>query len=127
LFDGRSRLLACNIMSGPDYTLGACPGCTSLADALDGTLARLNHRDVTLICLPRAPIERLTACKQRMGWQFPCLSTDGTDFAFDFGLAMTGQQAQQIPEVKEMTGNPPGWLQEWSHQIGSWRKDEYPD
>ena len=123
LFDGRSQLLAYNIMFGPDYTLGACPGCTGLADGLDGTLVHLNHRDVTLICLSRAPIERLTAYKQRMGWQFPYVSTYGSDFAFDFGLAMTEEQAQRIAEVKEMTDNPPGWLQEWSHQIGAELKD----
>jgi predicted dithiol-disulfide oxidoreductase (DUF899 family) len=123
LFDGRSQLLAYNIMFGPDYTLGACPGCTGLADGLDGTLVHLNHRDVTLICFSRAPIERLTAYKQRMGWQFPYVSTYGTDFAFDFGLAMPEEQAQQIPEVKEMIDNPPGWLQEWSHQIGAELKD----
>src|SRR3954471_1749321 len=49
LFDGRSQLLAYNIMFGPSYSLGACPGCTSLADHLDGGLVHLNHRDVTLI------------------------------------------------------------------------------
>ena len=49
LFDGRSQLLAYNIMFGPDYTLGACPGCTSLGDELDGTLVHLNHADVTLM------------------------------------------------------------------------------
>src|SRR5438876_11368082 len=114
LFDGRSQLLAFNIMFGPDYTVGACPGCTGLADGLDGTLVHLNHRDVTLICLSRAPIERLTAYKQRMGWQFPYVSTYGTDFAFDFGLALTEEQAEQIPELTEMIGNPPGWLEEWS-------------
>src|SRR5271155_2949916 len=48
LFDGRSQLLAYNIMFGPDYTKGACPGCTSLGDGLDGSLVHLNHRDVTL-------------------------------------------------------------------------------
>src|SRR5260221_5586673 len=69
LFDGRSQLLAYNIMFGPDYTNGACPGCTSLADGLDGSLIHLGHRDVTLICFSRAPIERLTAYKRRMGWQ----------------------------------------------------------
>src|SRR5690348_18023899 len=52
--------------SGPDYTKGACPGCTSLGDGLDGSLVHLNHRDVTLICFSRAPIERLTAYKQRI-------------------------------------------------------------
>src|SRR3954453_16077442 len=66
LFDGRSQLLAYNIMFGPDYTRGACPGCTNLADGLDGSLVHLNHRDVTLICFSRAPIERLTAYKRRM-------------------------------------------------------------
>src|SRR6201993_324349 len=54
LFDGRSQLLAYNIMYGPDYTTGACPGCTNLGDELSGTVVHLNHRDVTLICLSRA-------------------------------------------------------------------------
>src|SRR3954471_20903883 len=102
LFDGRSQLLAYNIMFGPDYTLGACPGCTSLADGLDGSLVHLNHMDVTLLCFSRAPIERLTAYKQRMGWEFPYVSTYDSDFAFDFGLAFTEEQAQQVPEVREM-------------------------
>src|SRR5437764_2633981 len=75
LFDGRSQLLAYNIMFGPDYSKGACPGCSSLADALDGTLVHLAHRDVTLICFSRAPIERLAAYKERMSWQFPYVST----------------------------------------------------
>jgi predicted dithiol-disulfide oxidoreductase (DUF899 family) len=123
LFDGRSQLLIYNVMFGPDYTLGACPGCTSLADGLDGTLVHLNHRDVTLICSSRAPIDRLAAYKQRMGWQFPYVSTYGTDFPFDFGLVMTEEQAQQIPEVKEMIDNPPDWLVDWSHQVGAELKD----
>jgi predicted dithiol-disulfide oxidoreductase (DUF899 family) len=123
LFDGRSQLLAYNIMFGPDYERGACPGCTSLGDGLDGGLVHLNHRDVTLICFSRAPIERLVAYKQRMGWQFPYVSTYGTDFPFDFGLALTHEQAQQIPEVEAMIANPPGWLQEWSQQVGASLQD----
>src|SRR5579859_4370666 len=66
LFDGRSQLLAYNIMFGPDYIRGACPGCTSLGDELDGTLVHLNHQDVTLICFSRAPLDRLIEYKQRM-------------------------------------------------------------
>ncbi len=123
LFDGRSQLLAYNAMFGPDYTLGACPGCTSLADGLDGALVHLQHCDVTLICFSRAPIDRLTAYKQRMGWQFPYVSTYNTDFAFDFGLALTEEQAEQIPELQEMIGNPPEWLRFWSTQIGAEIKD----
>lgn len=67
LFDGRSQLLAYNIMYGPDYEVGACPGCTNLGDELDAPRVHLDHRDVTLICFSRAPIDRLTAYKQRMG------------------------------------------------------------
>src|SRR3954466_11917172 len=84
LFDGRSQLLAYNIMFGPDYDVGACPGCTNLGDGLDGSLIHMNHRDVTLLCFSRAPIERLTAYKERMGWEFPYVSTYNTDFPFDF-------------------------------------------
>jgi predicted dithiol-disulfide oxidoreductase (DUF899 family) len=123
LFDGRSQLLAYNIMFGPDYEVGACPGCTNLADGLDGSLVHLNHRDVTLICFSRAPIERLAAYKQRMGWRFPYVSTYDTDFAFDFGLAMTEEQAGRVPEVKEMIDDPPDWLEEWSRQVGAELKD----
>ena len=123
LFDGRSQLLAYNVMFGPDYTLGACPGCTSLADGLSGSLVHLNHRDVTLICFSRAPIDRLTAYKRRMGWEFPYVSTYDSDFPFDFNLALTPEQAKAIPEVSEMVDNPPDWLEEWSGQIGAELKD----
>jgi predicted dithiol-disulfide oxidoreductase (DUF899 family) len=123
LFDGRSQLLAYNVMYGPDYTKGACPGCTSLADGLDGTLAHLNHQDVTLICFSRAPIKELTAYKKRMGWQFPYVSTYNTDFAFDFGLALTEEQAAKVPEIKEMLSDPPEWMKEWGRQVGAELKD----
>lgn len=123
LFEGRSQLLAYNIMFGPDYTKGACPGCSNLADELSGALIHLNERDVTLICFSRAPIDRLIAYKKRMGWEFPYVSTYGSEFPFDFGLAMTEEQAEQVPEVKELIDDPPGWLQEWSGQIGAELED----
>ena len=107
LFDGRSQLLAYNIMFGPDYERGACPGCSMVGDELGATLVHLNHRDVTVICFSRAPIDRLIAYKERMGWEFPYVSTNGTEFPFDFGLALTPEQAQEIPEVKETLENPP--------------------
>jgi len=119
LFDGRSQLLAYNIMFGPAYTHGACPGCTNLGDGLDGSLVHLNHRDVTLLCFSRAPIERLSEYKRRMGWQFPYVSTYNTDFAFDFGLVLTEGQVQQSSEIKQMIDNPPVWLKDWSSQVGA--------
>jgi len=123
LFDGRSQLLAYNVMFGPDYEKGACPGCSNLADGLDGGLVHLNHRDVTLICFSRAPIERLSAYKERMGWRFPYVSTYHTDFPFDFGLALTKEQAHRMPQMQEMIDNPPEWLDEWSLQVGAALED----
>ncbi|MFL6221851.1 MAG: DUF899 family protein, partial [Actinomycetes bacterium] len=123
LFDGRSQLLAYNIMFGPDYTLGACPGCTNLGDELSPARVHLDHHDVTLMCFSRAPIDRLVAYKERMGWEFPYVSTYGTDFPFDFGLALTPEQAQEIPEVKGMIDDPPDWLEDWGRQIGAKLED----
>ncbi len=123
LFEGRSQLLAYNIMYGPDYELGACPGCTSLGDELDGPRIHLGHRDVTLICFSRAPIDRLIAYKQRMGWQFPYVSTYGSDFPFDFDLALTPEQAHGIPQIREILDNPPESLEEWSRQVGAKLED----
>src|SRR3954454_21772531 len=116
LFDGRSQLLAYNIMFGPDYENGACPGCSNLGDELDATRVHLNHRDVTLICFSRAPIDRLLAYKERMGWSFPYVSTYGTDFPFDFDLAVKPERIGDIPGLQEMVDNPPDWLLDWSEQ-----------
>ena len=123
LFEGRSQLLAYNVMYGPDYSVGACPGCTSVADGLEGSVLHLNKRDVTVMCFSRAPKDRLAEYRKRMGWQFPYVSTYGTEFPFDFGLALTEEQAREIPEITEMLENPPGWLQDWSRQVGAELKD----
>jgi predicted dithiol-disulfide oxidoreductase (DUF899 family) len=110
-------------MFGPDYEVGACPGCSNLGDELDAARVHLSHRDVTLICFSRAPIDRLSAYKRRMGWGFPYVSTNGTDFPFDFGLALTPEQAEQIPEVNEILANPPDWLRDWGRQVGAKLED----
>jgi predicted dithiol-disulfide oxidoreductase (DUF899 family) len=119
LFDGRSQILAYNIMFGPDYELGACPACSNLVDELDTTRVHMNHRDVTVMCFSRAPIDRLVAYKARMGWQLPYVSTHGTEFTADFGLALTSEQAQEIPQIREMVDHPPAWLEDWGRQIGA--------
>ena len=123
LFDGRSQLLAYNIMYGPDFQIGACPGCTSLADGFDGALVHMNHQDVTFICFSRAPISRLAAYRARMRWRFPYVSTYGSDFPFDFGLALTEEQAEHNPQLKELVDNPPADLRFWSTQVGAQLKD----
>lgn len=70
LFDGRSQLVIYHFMFGPDWEAG-CPGCSFMADHFDGTLAHLNHHDVTLVAVSRAPLAKIEAYKKRMGWSFP--------------------------------------------------------
>src|SRR3954451_4089559 len=94
LFDGRSQLLAFHFMLGPDDEAG-CPGCSWMADHVDGAVIHLNHRDVTFVAVSRAPLPRLQAYKRRMGWSFPWASAYGNDFSHDLQTARTveGQQA----------------------------------
>ena len=91
LFDGRSQLLVYHFMFGPEYTAG-CPVCSSGADTFDGAVEHLKARDVTFLCISRAPLERLQAYKQRMGWTFPWVSSHGSDFNFDFDASHTEEQ-----------------------------------
>ena len=124
LFEGRSQLLAYNVMYGPDYTLGACPGCTSLADSLDGARLHLSHMDITLIAFSRAPIDRLAAYEQRMGWQFPCVSTYETEFAFRLRpRAHARNRRRRFRRSRNSSKNHPSGSQEWSRDIGAELKD----
>jgi predicted dithiol-disulfide oxidoreductase (DUF899 family) len=83
LFDGRSQLAIYNFMFGPDYEAG-CPVCSSIADSFNGVLEHLKARDVTMICVSRAPLDKLLAYRERMGWSFNWASSYESDFNFDF-------------------------------------------
>jgi predicted dithiol-disulfide oxidoreductase (DUF899 family) len=58
-----------------------------------------------------------------MGWEFPYVSTYNSEFPLDFGLVLSEEQAQRVPQIQEMVDNPPDWLVEWSHQVGAELKD----
>jgi predicted dithiol-disulfide oxidoreductase (DUF899 family) len=91
LFAGRSQLIVYHFMFGPDWEEG-CPGCSFLSDHIDGALVHLAHRDATYVAVSRAPLERIDAYKKRMGWQFPWVSSYGSDFNFDLNVSFTPQQ-----------------------------------
>ena len=92
LFDGRSQLLVYHFMFAPDWAEG-CPVCSYWADSFNGAIVHLNHRDVTMVCASRTPLDRLEAYKRRMGWSFPWVSTGRTDFNYDFGVSIPGGHA----------------------------------
>lgn len=86
LFDGRSQLVVYHFMFGLGYVAG-CPACSSTADSFNGALAHLQARDVTMICVSRAPLDKLLAYRERMGWSFTWASSHDSDFNFDFGVS----------------------------------------
>lgn len=88
LFDGRSQLLVYHLMFAPAWE-AACLGCSYVADHFDGALQHLANRDVTLVAVSRAPLAKLLAFKQRMGWRFKWYSSFGTDFNRDFHVTFT--------------------------------------
>ncbi|HEY1511910.1 MAG TPA: DUF899 domain-containing protein [Solirubrobacteraceae bacterium] len=106
LFDGRSQLLVYHFMFGPTYETG-CVSCSSSADSVNGVLAHLNARDVSMVYVSRAPLEKLTGYKQRMGWSFPWVSSAETDFNFDFHASQTAEAAHEMVKPMEDAGMPP--------------------
>lgn len=88
LFRGRSQLLIYHFMFGPEYT-GGCPSCSGIADGFNGIVVHLEHHDVSLCAVSRAPLAMLQAYKRRMGWSFPWASSHGGEFNFDYGVAFT--------------------------------------
>ena len=94
LFQGRSQLLVYHFMFGPDYKAG-CPSCSSIADGFNGIAVHLANHDVTLSAVSRAPLVKLQAFKQRMGWTFPWASSHDTDFNFDFNVQFTEAQQRE--------------------------------
>jgi len=115
LFQGRSQLLVYHFMFGPDYKAG-CPSCSMIADGFNGFAVHLAHHDVMLMAVSRAPLAKLQAFKQRMGWAFPWASSHGGDFNADFNVAFTEEQQREsgieynyrreAPAVPSASGGP---------------------
>jgi predicted dithiol-disulfide oxidoreductase (DUF899 family) len=117
LFDGRSQLLIYHIMYGPDYTVGACPVCSSMVDGFNGLLPHLHARDVTMLLVSRAPLQALQDYKRRMGWSIPWASTAGNDFNSDFGVSYPREQVRE--ELGPVLDDPPQGLRRLAIATGT--------
>jgi predicted dithiol-disulfide oxidoreductase (DUF899 family) len=112
LFDGHSQLLIYHFMFGPPYEAG-CTVCTSIADTLAPNVPHLAARDTKLMLVSRAPLDRLQAYRERMGWDIDWASADGTDFNPDLGFTLTEEQLKpflegEIPPVVEQMAEASG-------------------
>ena len=91
LFNGRSQLIVYHFMFGPDWQEG-CPGCSFVSDHVDGALLHVEQRDVAYVAVSRAPLAKIEAFKKRMGWNFRWVSSDGSDFNYDYHVSCTSEQ-----------------------------------
>jgi predicted dithiol-disulfide oxidoreductase (DUF899 family) len=102
LFGGRSQLIVYHFMLGPGWTAG-CPGCSFLADHLDGALPHLEHHDVTMVAVSRAPLAEIEAYKSRMGWRFPWVSAFGSAFNHDYHVSFTRGELEKGKVIYNFT------------------------
>lgn len=86
LFAGRSQLVIYHFMFGPDWEQ-PCKSCSFWADNFERNVVHLEARDVTLLAISRAPLDRLEAVKKRMGWTFKWISSGGNDFNYDYNVS----------------------------------------
>jgi len=106
LFAGKSQLIVYHFMFDPNDDEG-CPHCSFWADNFDGIPVHLNHRDVSFVAISRAPLDKVEAFKQRMGWSFPWVSSFPTGFNFDYHVSFTPDQlASGTADFNYTVGNP---------------------
>jgi predicted dithiol-disulfide oxidoreductase (DUF899 family) len=113
LFDGRSQLLVYHFMFGPPYTAG-CPVCTSIADTLAPQVPHLRAKDTTLLLASRAPLAKLLAYRERMGWDIPWVSSGGSDFNRDLGFQYTEEELKPF-----LDGEIPATVEQYARMCGT--------
>lgn len=94
LFEGRRQLLVQHFMLGPGWEEG-CKSCSYMADHIDGMKLHLEHRDITMLVISRAPLIEIERFRERMGWKFKWVSSYGTEFNHDFGVSFTKDELAQ--------------------------------
>ncbi|HEY5192417.1 MAG TPA: DUF899 domain-containing protein [Solirubrobacteraceae bacterium] len=113
LFDGRSQLLVYHFMFGPPYEAG-CPVCSSIADTLDPQVVHLKARDTTLLLASRAPLEKLLAFRERMGWGIDWVSSGGSDFNRNLGFLHTEEELKPF-----LAGETPATVEQNARMCGT--------
>jgi predicted dithiol-disulfide oxidoreductase (DUF899 family) len=120
LFDGRSQLIVYHFMFGPDWAEG-CPSCSMAADHMDSSLAHLIQRDVTLLAISRAPLDKIQAFQKRMGWSFKWLSSYENDFNRDYRVSFTKEE--MAPGAKPFNYGSSGFPSDEAPGVSVFTKD----
>ncbi|MCZ6652187.1 MAG: DUF899 domain-containing protein [Planctomycetota bacterium] len=93
LFAGKSQLIVYHFMFDPEWSEG-CKSCSLLADHYNSVIVHLEQRDVTLMTISRAPLKKLLAFRERMGWTFPWVSSLENNFNVDFHVTFTPEERE---------------------------------
>ncbi|MDP9009247.1 MAG: DUF899 domain-containing protein [Pseudomonadota bacterium] len=116
LFDGRSQLIVYHFMFTPTQNAG-CPHCSLRADGFNGVNIHLKQRDVTMVAVSRAPYEKLSAYRKRMGWTFTWVSSGNTDFNFDYHVSFTPEAIAQGTTLFNYARQNPGSTEREGHSV----------
>jgi predicted dithiol-disulfide oxidoreductase (DUF899 family) len=116
LFGGRRQLVIYHFMFHPDDAAG-CPHCSLRADGFDGIGVHLNQRDVMMVVVSRAPLEKLEGFKRRMGWRFKWVSSGGSDFNYDYQASFTPEEMANKRALYNFTVRDPLAREREGHSI----------
>ena len=86
LFGKHNQLIVYHFMYAPDWEIG-CRSCSFWADNFNGIVPHLNARNVSLVAVSRAPLQKLQAQARRFGWTFKWVSSLGNDFNYDYNVS----------------------------------------
>jgi predicted dithiol-disulfide oxidoreductase (DUF899 family) len=105
LFGQHSQLVVYHFMFDPEWSQG-CKSCSFLADHYNPAIIHLAHRDVSMVTVSRAPLEKLLAFRNRMGWTFPWVSSFKNDFNRDFGVSFTPEELESPLSIYNYDSKP---------------------
>jgi predicted dithiol-disulfide oxidoreductase (DUF899 family) len=112
LFEGRRQLIVYHFMfhsEAAGWPDAGCDGCSMVVDQITH-LAHLHARDTSFVLVSPAPLEKLEAYRQRMGWDVPWYSLAGNDFNADcgvtteFGLSVFIREGEDVFRTYFTTG-----------------------
>ena len=124
LFQGRSQLFVQHFMltPGSDHI---CPGCSIMADSVDGARQHFEQADLSFVAISRAPLAEIEPVRRRMGWTFPWASSAGTRFNYDFGVSFTPEQIKAGEPLYNYGTTP--YLEEDVHGTSVFARNEAGD
>ena len=96
LFDRRSQLMVYHFMYSPGWKAG-CPGCSFISDHVDAARQHFEHNDLSFAAVSRGSVEEIEAYRKRMNWTFQWVSSQHSDFNYDFQVSFRKKDLEAGP------------------------------